>query len=439
MPLHVPRSLDGLLSLFRGDFTQPTFQTFCALVVGFLGRVGERTVTGMLVGARLGGVWHHSRAHDFFARSRWSPDALALRLVDFIVAVFVEPEAPILVAVDDTLFGRSGRKVADCFFHHDGAQPAGSGRRTRWGNNWVVAGLVVELPFRAGRPVCLPVLFRLWRPRREEHPDRPSKPQLARELIDLIARRVGGRRMHVVADAGYASRALRGLPADVTVTVRMRANAAVCGPQPPRTGKPGRPRQQGDRLGTLTELAAAGGFCEITAGGQTALTKVLVGQWYSVLGAQPVQIVLARRPDSPNGFDIALVSTDLDATAAHLLERYRSRWTIETCFQDAKQTTGVGEARNRTPQAVARTVPFGFLCQTITQLWYALHGHHAADVAARRAAAPWHHDKTTASQHDILAALRREIIRAQFPPQARRRTSHPQITPTATPLARAVA
>lgn len=259
MPLHVPASLDCLLSLLCGCFTQPTFQTFRALAVGFLSRVGERTVTGMLVAARLGGVWHHSRAHDFFARAAWCPDALGLRLVDFIVAVFCKPGAPLLVAVDDTLFGRSGRRVADCFYHHDGSQPAGQGKRTRWGNNWVVLGIVVELPFRPGRPVCLPVLFRLWRPRRREHPDRPSKGQLARELIVTVAERFAGRRVHVVADAAYASRAWRALPANVTVTVRMRANAAVQGPQPPRTGRRGRPRLQGDRLGTLTELAGAGG------------------------------------------------------------------------------------------------------------------------------------------------------------------------------------
>jgi hypothetical protein len=62
MPLHVPCSLDAVLSLLEGCFTQPTFQVFRALVVGFLGRVGEHTVTGMLLAAWLGGVWHHSRA-----------------------------------------------------------------------------------------------------------------------------------------------------------------------------------------------------------------------------------------------------------------------------------------------------------------------------------------------------------------------------------------
>ncbi len=30
------------------------------------------------------------------------------------------------------------------------------------GNRWVVAGIIVELPF-CSHPVCLPILFRLWR------------------------------------------------------------------------------------------------------------------------------------------------------------------------------------------------------------------------------------------------------------------------------------
>ena len=71
MLLHVPVSLDGLLSLFRPCFSQPSFQTFRAMVVGQVSQTGRRTVCGMLVGARLSGVWEHSRAHRFFSRARW--------------------------------------------------------------------------------------------------------------------------------------------------------------------------------------------------------------------------------------------------------------------------------------------------------------------------------------------------------------------------------
>jgi hypothetical protein len=81
------------------------------------------------------------------------------------------------------------------------------------------------------------------------------------------------------------SRALNGLPPNVTVTVRMRSNAVVHGPTPPRTGKRGRPRRQGERLGSLAELAAAGGFEQVTTAAGTSAVKVVVGQWYSSTAA----------------------------------------------------------------------------------------------------------------------------------------------------------
>ena len=149
----VPTSLAGLLSLLAPCFSQPSFQTFSALVVGFVGRIRDCTVTGMLQAAGLAGEWHHSRAHDFFARRRWDPDELGLALLDFLVSVFVKAHEPIRLAVDDTLFGRSGKRVWGAHYLHDGAQPEGSGRRTRWGNCWVVVVLIVQLPCLRGRPV----------------------------------------------------------------------------------------------------------------------------------------------------------------------------------------------------------------------------------------------------------------------------------------------
>jgi hypothetical protein len=75
----LPRLLAELLMAFRPCFTAPTFKTFAWLVVGLVGQPGTRTVTGMLVGARLAGIWHHSRAHRFFATARWSADQLGLK------------------------------------------------------------------------------------------------------------------------------------------------------------------------------------------------------------------------------------------------------------------------------------------------------------------------------------------------------------------------
>jgi hypothetical protein len=326
---------------------------------------------------------------------------------------------------------------------HDGAQPEGSGRRTRWGNCWVVVVLIVELECLGGRPVALPILLRLFRPRDDRHPDRPSQPEHARTLIDLILARFPARRLELVMDGAYATRAWRGLPDRVTVTTRMRANAAVFALAPPRTGQRGRPALKGARLGSLAELAASAVFAPVTITGPDGRRRVehvwrTTGLWYGPFHTRPVVILLIRRPGRSDGFDVALASTDTTAASAELIARYDRRWTIETAHQEAK-AHGVAQARNRVQRAVERTVPFGFLAQTITIAWYALHGDPKADLDTRRRTAPWYRQKTTISYADMLAALRRELIRHEYRAQAPATTSPPQITPAPSPSALAAA
>jgi hypothetical protein len=107
----LPRSLADLLTVFRPCFTAPTFATFGAMVTGFWAQPGLRTVTGMLVGAGLAGRRHHDLAYRFFATARWSADQLGLVLLDLICDLMIPAGAPLVLAVDDTLWRRSGRKL----------------------------------------------------------------------------------------------------------------------------------------------------------------------------------------------------------------------------------------------------------------------------------------------------------------------------------------
>jgi len=68
-------------------------------------------------------------------------------------------------------------------------------------------------------------------------------------------------------------------------------------------------------------------------------------------------------------------------------------WSIEVAFEDAKQTTGVGQARNRLSAAVTRTVPFGLIWSTLANCWYAHAGYDPADVEHARAQASWYRTK----------------------------------------------
>jgi xanthine/CO dehydrogenase XdhC/CoxF family maturation factor len=109
--------------------------------------------------------------------------------------------------------------------------------------------------------------------------------------------------------------------------------------------------------------------------------------WHTVFGSRPAQVVLVR-DRAPGGHDIALVTTDLEASPAQVIERYAARWPIEVAFQDTRQVFGAGQARNPTARAVRATIPPTLACQTPATLWHATAGHDHAGIAGRRAQAP---------------------------------------------------
>lgn len=443
----LPTSLRAILVLLRPAFTAPTFEIFEALVFGFIGRIGEHTITGMWQAAHLAGRLHHSRAHDFFARAKWSADKLGLAVADFLVERFCDPEAPITLACDGSVFKRSGRKVHGALWHHDSSQ-APDGRGFKFGNCFVVLGLVVRIEALGGRAWCLPVLFRLWRPTPKPTkacpaPDRrPSQPELAAGLVAMVAKRYPKRRIDVVGDAAFACKAMAPCAKRITLTSRLRVNAVIYAPKPPPTGKRGRPRVKGGRLGTPGEIAARAPACDwqsipIADGGE-ARVLVVRGLWYSVFASTPVEVVIVREPSDTEGYRIALITTDVEAGAGQIVARYGDRWSIEVAFQDAKHVVGVGQARNRVKRAVERTVPFGLLCQTIAVAWYALHGDPGEDVRRRRRISPWYLAKRDPSMLDVIASLRRELIRSEFQARAGRGRREREITRAAWVSDRAV-
>jgi hypothetical protein len=68
------------------------------MFIGFVLRPVDRTVCGMLTGAGLAGVWHHSRAHRFFANTRWDVRQVGLILAALVVELLLGPDDPILLA-----------------------------------------------------------------------------------------------------------------------------------------------------------------------------------------------------------------------------------------------------------------------------------------------------------------------------------------------------
>jgi hypothetical protein len=415
----LPATLSGVLARFRPCFTAPTFGVFAALVAGLFAQPVERTVCGMLSGAGLARIWHHCRVHRFFSSAKWSAQQVGLVLAEVIVTGLLPTGAPITLAVDDTVFRRRGKKVHGVGWCHDGS--AAGQAKLGFGNTWVVVAIIVTLPF-VSRPVALPVLAAL------AVKDGHSKPDLARDLLDLLAERFADRDIHIVVDAAYGCRAFIGLGDGMSMTTRAKTNAVFHHLAPPRTGKRGRPRRKGDRIGTPAEIAASATWRTSTVSRYGSSSTVQITEvtclWYGTWRTDVVRIILVRDTTKSTGYDIALVTTDLTAAPKQIIARYAARWSIEVTFFDAKNILGVGQARNRTRKAVERTVPFGLFCHSILIIWYALHGHDQTDTTQRRAQAPWYTTKSEPATLDMLIKLRRQIITARFlPPTPRPATT----------------
>ncbi len=168
------------------------------------------------------------------------------------LGTFTSPSLRTFAALLTGMVAATGKKVFAAAWQHDGAAkgPHPVGR----GTCFVVIGIVVELPF-CSRPVCLPVMARLWRPRQGQ-----SKVEIAASMVRLLAVCHHTRTLHVVADAAYHGKALRTLRDNVTFTTRLPANAVLYDLAPPPTGRRGRPALKGKRLGTPAELATTARF-----------------------------------------------------------------------------------------------------------------------------------------------------------------------------------
>ncbi len=402
MPVTWRDLLEELASAFR---RRSTHRLFVALACGMI-LADRSTVVAMAAAAGMADRWR--RACWFFAGAVWDVDELGLAVARLAVKQLLADGEPLVVAVDGTLFKRWGRKVFQARWAYDGA--AQGGKKIAFGNTWVAAAIVVRLPF-CSSPVALPVLFRLWRGKGTASP-----VELAAEMVKLLAGAFPGRLVHGTGDAAFHGESL--VVEGATWTTRLPANAVLYGPKPRRTGKRGRPRVKGDRLGTCAQIVQAADWQDavIHVYGQDTTVQIAAARalWHGSFKTAPGRAVLVKGPGSAKPYDLGLFTLDTQADPAAIVERYSWRWPIEPSNATGKQILGVGDACNRVEKAVQRTVPFGFLIQTLLIVWYARYAYDPADIDRRRRLCPWYTTKTEPSPADMLARLRREFLKARF-------------------------
>ena len=284
--------------------------------------------------------------------------------------------------------------------------------------------LLVPIPW-AGRVWALPFLTALAPSERyDRERGRPHKKltDWARQLLLLVRRWWPDRPLVAVADGTYAAlellAACRALPNPITVVTRLRLDAALYEPAPPRRpGQTGRPRRKGKRLPTLAAVAAdpATAWTEVTVarwyGAGERAVEVASGTavWYHAgLPPVPLRWVLIRDPRGQFATQ-ALLCTALAATPELVLGWFVQRWRLEVTFEEVRRHLGVETQRQWSEAAIRRTTPA--LLGLFSLVTLLAHRQMTDPAGAARRAAWYRKDRPTFA--DALALVRRQLWRHQ--------------------------
>ena len=403
-------SLAALLAPFAGCFRPEVFATFRLLVGAWVVCLGRRTVSRLWETTGRAAAEDHSRAFRLFNQAAWNWDEVCRLLLVWLLAALV-PGTRVWLVLDDTLCHKRGAKVAFGGIFLDAVLSSRRHKLFRFGVNWVTLGLVVQLPLRPERFFCVNLLWRAYTKKAPKAPHR-TKPQLARELVEVVAGWLPGHTLYVLGDGAYVGKhLLRDLPEHVHVLGPIHRQARLSEPLEP--GTRGR-RKQGKALPSparqLADAAAAWQevtLCHPKGAKRLQVRVVQPACWYPAARSRPLQVVLVRDP-AGQWRDEALLATDLGLSAPEVVLGYVRRWSVEVCYCEAKQLLGLHDPQVWSAAAVQRAHPMAWFVGAVVLLWYVLHG--AQEPAADRER-PWYRDKVRPTFADMLASCRLHLWR----------------------------
>lgn len=416
-------------------FGRRTWRRALVLAAGAILALGPRTVAAALRAAGLGAAPGFCGYHRVLSRRRWSGRAVARLPPAELLRAFVAPGAPVVVGLDETLERRWGRRIAARGIYRDPVRSSHGHFVKASALRWFSVMLLAPVPW-AGRAWALPVLT-APAPSEQYARERGARHKRltdwARQALLQLARWLPGRRIVAVADRSYAAlELLHAVRRRVRVVARLRLDARLFDPPPPRTPRTiGRPRVVGARQPTLAQRLARGDTpwrrVDIVGwyGGRGRALEVASGTavWHHTgLPAVPVRWALVRDP--AGAFDPqALLCTDLDAGPAEALGWFVLRWSVEVTFAGGaarrihRRHLGVETQRQWSDAAVARTTPallglFSLVALRARDL------HARGALPCRRTA--WY-PKPEPTFSDALAAVRRSLWAeaARFPTSPR--------------------
>ncbi len=417
--LNLPDDIMRVLRPFAQAFSDRVWDWVQVLVVGAILTPGKRTVTAILRVMGLRDEPQFQNYHRVLNRATWSGLRLSQILLGLLVAAFVALGAPLIIAADETLERRNGKKIKQQGVFRDAVRSSKTRTVTSFGLRWVSMMLLVPVPW-SRRVWALPFLTVLA----------PSeKTNLANgkrhktsidwigQMISVVRRWLPTRPIVLVVDGGLAAvklgqRCAR-LAVPVTYVSRLRLDAVLHDPPPaPVPGKRGPKPKKGARQMSLqarvTDPETAWQAATVQwYGGVERAVELASGTalWYTPGEAPlPIRWVLVRDPRgtlAPQAF----FATDLLVTPVQIVAWFVLRWSEAVTFEEARAHLGLETQRQWSELAIARTTPILLgLFSLVTLLAHRLTEGQGLPVRT----AAWY-SKTEATFADALALVRQQL------------------------------
>ena len=419
-PSVVAEVLDEWMRPFRCHFTAAVWRHGLVLVGGALLAPGRRTGAAALRVMGFAEAAGFAAYHRVLSHGHWCSRALAQRLLLLLVAAFV-PHGPVVVGLDDTIERRRGKRINAKGIYRDPVRSSRGHFVKASGLRWLCVMLLAPVPW-AGCVWGLPFLTVLAPSERyaaEQGKRHKKLTDWGRQALLQVARWLPGRRVVAVADSSFSAIALlRDLAPHLTVVTRLRLDACLCDPPPPRRSRTrGRPPVKGARLPSLAERLRSR---------RTRWCRASIDGWYgrrtrrldiasgTALRHHPgmrvaIRWVLVRGPSGEKEPQ-AFLCTDLAADPVDILRWFVRRWRTETTFEEARRHLGVETQRQWSDLAILRTTPTLLALFSLVTLW-------AEQLAAERGpvveCVRWYR-KPLPTFSDALALVRHELWTAQL-------------------------
>lgn len=403
--IQLPESFVKLVKELFFVFSPWSQPYFLKVISGLLLVSQRKSITAAL---RLSGInGHWSNLHRFLSQYAWKPPALGMGLVKLLIH-HLHLGDPLLIALDDTLVAKRGRKIFGRSHHFDPTAKANEPQYI-WGHNWVVLGLL-HWSSMFSKWVCFPFWARLFIAERSLPPERPfkSKVEIAVEMLQALCQGFS-HSIILVADALYAKASIvrwcLKSQGRVTFISRLRHDAALFAPVKPSLERGrGRPRKYGPRLASLWDGARKRATLHLYERDIQVQFRSITAYWKPAGGLVQILVVLYPEGKHPTLF----LCTDLALPAEEILRYLAARWKIEVSFQYLKTHGGLADWQCRVEKAVERSATLNSVALSLLILWSLKESSQEQPELWDHW--PWYRHKESISLPDMLRQLRAKSI-----------------------------